>query len=428
MALKSMRNVGVLRLAGRTLNSPWVLFLVAFTLRVIVAGQLLSTSDRYFYAQNEQARIAWALVSGYGYSSPWPHTPLQPTAQQPPVYPCLLASIFRIAGAYSRASLWMAVALNAAFSSLTAVMMFPIGKRRFGNVVALIGAWTWACWLYEIAVSVRLWESSLSALLLLIGLWLLWKLTSTGHRLSWLAFGAIAGVSALTNTTLLAVFLCFWIWLWIWMACARGKPRLKVRWLASVAVCAAVLLPWTIRNYVTFHRVIPVRDNFGMELWIGNHEGVTHLYEFSKDFPLIDPSEYNRMGELPFMEAKRAIAVAFIRQHPWSFLQLSGQRLVDFWTAPKSSLWWAISLAAWTGLALAIWRKGFDAFPEAIVLIVFPGIYYVTHPWSTYRHPIEPVMILLVAYAAVEVGESGYTLSRSLRNDPGLSGFLKKKA
>jgi hypothetical protein len=413
MSLKSMRNGRVLRLAGRALSSPWVLFLVAFLVRLIVAGQLISARAEYFYTQNEQARIAWAVVSGYGYSSPWPHTPLEPTAQQPPVYPYLLSGIFRLAGPYSRASLQTAVVLNAAFSALTAVMIYQIGKRQFGNLVALTAAWVWACWIYEIVVSIRLWESSLSALLLFSGLGLLWRLAHADHKLSWLAFGAVAGVSALTNTSLLAVFACFWIWLWV--ACAKQGPVPTLRWLASVAVCVVVLLPWTIRNYVTFHRLIPVRDNLGMELWIGNHEGVTHLYDFRGGFPLIDPGEYNRLGEVPFMEAKREVALAFIRQHPGSFLRLCGQRQVDFWTVPKSSAWWMVSLAAWLGLTLLVWQKGFDALPEAIVLIVFPLIYYITHTWSTYRHPIEPVMILLAAYAVVEfakkLGSSGRRLA-----------------
>jgi Dolichyl-phosphate-mannose-protein mannosyltransferase len=391
-------------LAARALSSPWTLFLVAFVLRLIVAGQLISTEARSFYAENEQARIAWAVVSGYGYSSPWPQTPLQPTAQQPPVYPYLLAGIFRVAGAYSIRSLHFAVALNAAFSALTAVLIYRIGKRRFDDLVAVAAAWLWACWIYEIVVSARLWESSLSALLLSLGLWLLGKLTRTRDFLPWLGFGALAGLSALTNTSLLAVFACFWIWLW--MACGRRTGALRLRWLASVAVCIVVLVPWTVRNYATFHRLLPVRDNLGMELWVGNHEGVTHLYDFRGGFPLLDPTEYNRLGEVPFMEAKRHAALAFIRQHPRDFLQLCGQRLVDFWTIPTANGWWALSLTAWLGLALAVSRKRFEALPEAAVMIVFPVIYYITHTWSTYRHPIEPVMILLAAYAAVETAKS----------------------
>ena len=39
--------------------------------------------------------------------------------------------------------------------------------------------------------------------------------------------------------------------------------------------------------------------------------------------------------------------------------------------------------------------------PCAIVLVIFPLVYYVTHTGSTYRHPAEPVIIVLAAYASV---------------------------
>ena len=118
---------------------------------------------------------------------------------------------------------------------------------------------------------------------------------------------------------------------------------------------------------------------------------------------MIDQSEYNRLGELAFMEAKREVALTFIRQHPRDFLRLSRQRALEFWLVPRGSVWWVASLIAWVGLALALWRKRFDAVPEAIVLTLYPLIYYVTHTWSTYRHPIEPVVILMACYAAAEL-------------------------
>jgi len=223
------------------------------------------------------------------------------------------------------------------------------------------------------------------------------KLAESVRISGYLLFGALAGLAALTNTTLLAVFLFFWMWLWIGKLRRGGLPHKPV--LASIAVCLLVLLPWTIRNFATFHRVIPVRDNFGLELWIGNHEGVNS--RFPREFPPIDPTEYNREGEIRFMEVKREIALQFIRQHPAEFLRLSANRFLKFWSAPEDSAWWIVSVLAWTGMVLAVWRKRFAAAPYAFVLLIFPLIYYITHTFSSYRHPIEPVMLLLGSYAFV---------------------------
>ena len=159
---------------------------------------------------------------------------------------------------------------------------------------------------------------------------------------------------------------------------------------------------------------MPIRDNFGLELWIGNHEGAIELHQYPSAFPILDPTEYNRMGELPFMEAKRHIAVQFIRQHPGEFLRLSAWRCFRFWTTPEGTVWPLISLLAWVGMALALKRKGLEAAPYAVVLVMFPLIYYTTHTFPTYRHPIEPALILLAMYAMVSGAE---VIARRLRRD-----------
>ena len=399
----------VLRIA----ESPRVVFLVALAIRVWMLLQLLPQKAwEYFYHYNEFARIAAAWSSGHGYSSPWAHTPLVATAVEPPVYTAILAGIFRLAGPYSYNALWMSGLLNAVFSSLSAVLLLRLGKRDFGALPGILAAWAWACWLYEAAVAVRLWESSLSALLLLIALRALPGL-KIARLWQWLGFGLLAAIAGLTNTALLAVFAFFWIWLWA----SRRKSERSRSWLVlgSIGVCLLALLPWTIRNYQRFHRVIPVRDNFGLELWLGNHPGVGP--RFDNDFPILDPTEYNRLGEIQFMESKRAIALRFMGEHPAEFLSLSAHRLVRFWAAPDPPAWATISLMAWLGMFLALKRKGADAVPYAIALIIFPVVYYATHTFNTYRHPIEPVIFLLAAYAAVS-GLKRISAAGAIRETP----------
>jgi hypothetical protein len=384
-------------------NSPRIIFLVALTARIWVLSQLLPGNAWHdFYQYNEPAHIAWSVVSGAGYSSPWANTVSMPTAQQPPVYPYLLAGIFKLAGAYSYLSLWIAVGLNAVFSALTAVVILKIGKRAFGTPSGVLAAWIWSCWIYEAVVSIRLWESSLSALLLAVALWMLPKLASSLRPLLWASFGVLAGLAALTNTTLLSVFPFFGLWLWIDY---RRRGISCGKWLvASVGICVLALLPWAVRNYSTFHRMVPIRDNFGLELWLGNHEGVTHV--FDRDFPLLDPGEYNALGEIRFMEAKRDIALEFIGRNPGAFLRLSARHCFQFWSLPEKSTWLALSLLAWAGMVLALRRKGLDAVPYALGILIFPLVYYITHIFSTYRHPIEPTILLLAAYAMVATVET----------------------
>jgi len=180
-----------------------------------------------------------------------------------------------------------------------------------------------------------------------------------------------------------------------------------------------VVTPWTIRNYLIFHRLMPMRDNFGLEFWVGNHEVTDH-----SPFPLSNPAEYNQLGELQFMETKRQVALQFVRRHPREFWRLSMRRIGRFWSEPEGSAWPWISLLAWLGVLLALRRKGVDALPYLVVLLIFPLVYYVTHTFPTYRHPIEPVMLLLAAHAATTAAKIvRAAFSRKLANSsPSLRG------
>jgi 4-amino-4-deoxy-L-arabinose transferase-like glycosyltransferase len=395
-----MKPPRLLRIIFTVVSAPSVVFLMALIARMRVLSQLLPDNPwRDFCRYSEPAHIAWALASGFGYSAPWPNTPIAATAQQPPVYPFLLAAVFKLAGSYSYLSLWIALSLNAVFSALTAVMMLRVGKRDFGTVAAVLAAWVWACWLYEAVVSIRLWESSLSALLLIIGIWLAPELVNSLRASRWLLLGLLAGIAALTNTTLLAVFPFFWLWLWISYR-RRGKSCSRML-LASIGICILTLVPWTVRNYEAFHRIMPIRDNFGLEFWIGQELGARPREVVPPDFPLSDPSDYNRLGEIAFMESRRQMALTFVRQHPREYLDMTIMRCIRYWTDPRGTPWPILSLLAWSGLGLALWRKGLDAALYVVVLMVFPPVYYITHTFPTYRHPIEAVMLLLAAYAAV---------------------------
>jgi 4-amino-4-deoxy-L-arabinose transferase-like glycosyltransferase len=387
-----MQNVSIAPALRRIVRSPAIIFLVAVAFRVWSASRLFPNNAwKYFYERNEAVHIASALAGGYGFSSPWPNTPLLPTAQQPPLYPALLAGTFKLFGIYSYHSLQFAIMLNVLFAALAAVLVFRIGERSLGSSTGVLAAWFWSCSLIESAASVRLWVSSLSALCLCIAIWLLLDLDSSPRISTALAFGFVAGLAALVDTSLLALFPFFWLWLW-WNWRHSGKSRNSAL-LAPIAVCILVIAPWTLRNYVTFHRLIPVRDNFGLELWVGNGHDT--------DFSIDKVDEFNRAGEIAFMEAKRQRALDFIRAHPDVFLRSLIWRALRFWSAPAGSAWSWISLIAWAGVGLSFVRKKIAAAPFVVVMIVYPIVYYITHTHVTYRFPIEPVILLMAAYALV---------------------------
>src|SRR5205823_8918953 len=121
------------------------------------------TAEAHFDFGYEMGRIAEAIALGQGFSNPF-QAPTGPTAWEPPLYPYLTAGIFRIFGVYSNASALALLTINSAFSALTAIPIYLIGKRTFGPKVAMWSAWMWAVLPFTMYWSTKwVWETSLSA-------------------------------------------------------------------------------------------------------------------------------------------------------------------------------------------------------------------------------------------------------------------------
>jgi len=153
-------------------------------------------------------------------------------------------------------------------------------------------------------------------------------------------------------------------------------------------------------------------------LWLGNNE---QFDEQSQVVPPANPERaeirnYIRMGETAFMQDKWRKAVAFITTHPKLELILYGRRFVATWTGMENPIEGfrdaespmvrlvlisniLAAVGALCGILALIRSRNIYAFPLAVGPIVYPLIYYVTHASLRYRHPIDPIVLLLVAIA-----------------------------
>jgi hypothetical protein len=368
--------------------------------------------------EQETGSIAYSLATGKGFSSPF-RRETGPTAWLTPVYPLLVAGVFRIFGILTAKSFFAIVFLNALFSSLACVPIFCAGKRIAGLGVASGAAWLWA--LYPNAVMMPfewVWDTCLAALLGAVLMWATLELADSPRRArDWCAYGLLWGFTLMTNPSLglLLPFLLGW-------AAFRGKRVVKLSmWKPAVAAGLAILccVPWTVRNYVVFHKFVPLRSNFPLEFYIGNNNNyATRQFvwppKITKERELL---RYFRLGEVAFMEEEQQKATEFIRTHPGVATELIGEKFVSFWTGVAQPVQvfkttdsllirtlivcnTLAALGALLGLAALIANRSLYATPAAVFPLVFPWLYYVTHPNLRYRHPIDPVILLLTAVAA----------------------------
>ena len=428
------------------LRSPATAVGAALLLRLLFLSWAHQAGGNFVTVGQEAGNIAWALARGDGFSSPL--VGMQgPTAWVAPVYPGLLALGFKLLNMNPYHVVIFGQALNSVFSALTCSPIYLIGKRVFGQRVALASCWVWALLPTAILFPLEwLWDQSLSALLLtaLISATLYLSAepppAARPERLGlrWAAYGIGWAFALLTNPAmglLLPVFLAWFAW---------RRHQGGAAWKGPIAIaaltCILGIVPWTARNYGAFGAFVPVKSNFGLEFWLGNNPEVKIIWTWWRS-PASDASEsaeLHRLGEIPYIREKQSQALQFIAEHPVAFLDASFDRFVDTWTA----LWderadpWVnalgagglyvascsiLSLLAFFGLLLARrttpthantarigglgWPGAAQTFPLSCALLLFPVTYYFTHSAVRYRHPIDPIMTILAVYAVVRIYE-----------------------
>jgi hypothetical protein len=414
------RNTGVKSKLRKAATSLLLILVVAFAARLAFAWdqarQIPEAALALAPFENETGSIAHSLAMGKGFSNPF-FRDTGPTAWLTPVYPLLVAAAFKLFGIFTIRAFAALVLLNILFSTAVCVPLFYAAKRVGGIAAASGAAWLWALFPNAILFPFEwIWDTCLAALLAATLLWATLELSLSRRRRDWCGYGLLWGFTLMTNPALGSLLPLLLGWA-VYRACQRAPLRLTRPALAfGLAVLCCV--PWTARNYAVFHRFVPLRSNFPLELYIGNNEN----YDDKRPrFPPPITKEretvrYFRMGEIPFMDEEKRKAMAFMVSHPRMELMLFGDRFVAFWAGIanpadtfratdslliRSLILCAVlsGIGALCGLLVLARRRSIYAFPLAAFPVVFPFLYYVTHTSLRYRHPLDPVTLLLTAVA-----------------------------
>ena len=397
-------------------STVWMV-VIGFTLRVaailILHTYRFRTTDQNFGFGWEMGRIGEAIASGHGFSNPF-HGITGPTAWEPPLYPFLIAGVFKLFGIYSALASFILLTINSFFSALTAVPTFLIARRCFGEKVAVASGWTWALLPYVMYWCTRwVWETSLSALLLATILWLALTMEERDGLKPWIWFGLLWGIAALNSPVLLSFLPASGLWAWYHRARHR-KPSFSGVVLASVIFFACVT-PWLLRNYRVFGKPVFLRSNFGAELRMGNGPWAngTWMWYLHPSQNKMALQQYKEMGELAYVAERKRQAIKWIKQNPGTFLAISFKKFVYYWAGDprlsrfpppevKNALFLASSVLCFWGLIRAVRQRTAGVWLFFWLLLLFPAIYYVVFPHKRYRHPIEPEVGILAIYLITE--------------------------
>jgi hypothetical protein len=350
-----------------------------------------------------------------------------PTAHVPPLYTALVAGIHATLGVDSHAAVLVQRLLSCVVCALGIALMPWVAIRcglslRSGLIAGLILALYPFYWFLEVYGRQ---ETVYSVLLniLLLTTWL--RLRDDGWRGRWqmVLLGILTGLAALTSPQLLAlVGLALLLDLTV-----SPADRLRVLQGGVVVVLVSTLMvaPWAYRNLVVLGGFVPLRSNFGLELFIGNNpssDGHTYTIPYSHPndprawpHPFRNPDEQQHLrevGELTYMREKGEIAKEWIRENPGRFLKLTGSRLLHYYF-PPASYWspewsirplraaaaWGISLLGLCGLVLVFTSKLPNRWPLLLVLVAPTLVYLVTHVNMRYRYGSMWILALLAGHA-----------------------------
>lgn len=411
----------------------------AFVLRAGFAlgywrGQPLTHDEQEYLA------LALNLAAGRGFTRDLPGAFEGPSVEhfaRPPLYPCFLAGLLRLAGQPLDR-------LPASVPPVVQVVQAGVGTCGVWLVALLAGrvagargrrtaAWMAAVypplvWLPAYALS----ETIYSPLALACGWYLGTVLDGPagGDRrrdgVAALSAGILAGLAALARSSALAFAGLGAIFL-----ASRRRHALA---LALLAGAAAVIAPWTVRNAAVFGRPILVAADGGVNIWIGNHPLATGEGDLAAN-PALKAAHVafrDRLANLTPEEREpyyyRA-ALAWVAEHPGAWLRLTVRKLFYTWVPVGPSYRTRSALHFWStvipyGVVLALAAAALPALraaatpPRALGVLLASAVLVnlITFPQDRYRVPvIDPVLIV--------VGAAG--LGRRPRQDGGGDGAAR---
>jgi hypothetical protein len=381
-------------------------------------GNKFSAEDTFDSFGWESVSIAASIAQGKGFSSPF-GVPSGPTAWLAPVYPYLLAGLFRVFGLYSEASAIAIDGINVILLALTSAVLFRIATHLFNQHVATWAGWIWSvlpCLLYlaensyftspYFSSTFIAWESAMSTFALSALLLLSLEIVCARMPYRWVVFGLSWGFAALTNPALLSLLPFS-----MGRVCIRLRREGKDFWAplgTTLLVLGLTVAPWIIRNYHFFGRVIFIRSNLGAELHYGNLPVSEGIWIVHPDLDASELAKYVQLGEIHYIQHCWAEFFGFVHRNPERFLTLIFRRMVFYWAGePAFSSGLGIFsdftntpytlssvLGIW-GLMVA-WRRRRDGVGLLTALMFsFPAVYYMSHAMTRYRAPLEPEMVML---------------------------------
>jgi len=376
-----------------------VIIVVAVVVRVAVG---LGLEGRvHFPDSNHYIAIAQNIRAGEG-----PRLNEHTLANRSPGYSYFLAAIFSVFQGSSDAPPLIAARLaQALLGGALCLVVCLIGARLFGPVAGVVAVGLVALDPFLTYFSGLILTEALFTLMLAASV--LCLLHAEGGKARWAVFaGLLLGCTALVRASAL---LMIPLMVGAWIILRRKTPGIVRQGAVIVALAAAVVAPWAVRNHRLTGRVVLTTLSAGASLYEGTYPGADGGPAMDK----IDwPQETEAMSEAEKDDFLRGSALTFVKSDPLRLVVLGAVKLRRFWSIfPNFSeyrrpVFMAISaiymlpVMICVAVGVIISRKALAA--KAILLlpaIYFSALHMVFVGSIRYRAPVMPLLAVFAGAA-----------------------------
>lgn len=388
---------------------PLALVLLAAVAARLIAALLMGDQVIVLPGIHDQVSydaLARSVLAGRGYSFDkgwYPFTPANtPTAHWSFIYPAYLAGIYLLFGAHPLAARLIQAAI---VGLLTCWLVYRLGSRAFGQTTGLVAAGIAAFYTYFVYYSAALMTESFFTLAALATLEMAYRLVERPSLGRAVLMGLCLGLAVLLRQAILLFIPVLLVWLW-W------EGRRGLRWyhyLAPLVAVAALVAPWTVRNYRVYGRFLLLNSNAGYAFYSSNSPALGSFWLPENSVAPV-PADLRGRNEAEMDSALMRRGLGFILADPGRYALLTLSRTKEyfkFWPSPDSSLISNLQRPLSFGLLLPLAIYGVYLARRRLRLWALPllffavttATYLLSWPTARYRVPTDACLMPLAALA-----------------------------
>jgi len=384
---------------------PAIIFVIALFIRVfyVVNFNPMLTGDAIDYD-----RLATSLSKGEGYITPEG----SPTSWRPPLYPFFLSLIYRFAGH----NYFMVRLVQAFIWSLTCVIIYLIGKSIFDRKIGIIAASMSVLYFGFIRPAALFLSENLFTFFIAIAIWCLIRTREKFSLLNLIITGIMLAAASLTK----AITLLFPIFILALFLINRLFPFKKsiLYFLIISTFMVLAIMPWTIRNYMVHHALVPVSNQGGITIYSSYKPPAGKIFgQITNDE--ITARAYKIESETERSNFLYKETIKFILNNPRKVLKLSILKIAFFlspfdWEIVGENGTYNFQYVFFAIFAAIGMLFAFRQRVKAINYLILPVAYFlfisiITQGGPRYRLITEPYLIMLAAFGL-------FTLYKKVKN------------